>query len=282
MAKTVLLIEDNQTIQHLVREACPREAFDVIIASEAADGIQKLQTLHPDIVLADATMPGINGFQLCQIIRATASTQQVPVVLLTSHFTTYDHAKGKQAGVTAHLTKPFEAATLIELLCSLGHEDLPVTTFAQSETTSPEQPLPPETVDTPNSLHQTSEVSVTRPRKTPQSPRNPSESLPPTATQPGADISFHIPPPQELPQAVGHYLLTAMQDICQRYVTTLLEQLTPEIMQTLQRTVEAKVPEVLEELLQREITRLRHDFEQSEGEQQPLHKPSQEEHDGSI
>jgi hypothetical protein len=72
-----------------------------------------------------------------------------------------------------------------------------------------------------------------------------------------------------------------MQDICQRYVTTLVEQLTPEIMQTLQRTVEAKIPEVLEELLQREITRLRHDFETSEGEPQPLHKTSQEEPDAS-
>jgi DNA-binding response OmpR family regulator len=124
MAMKLLLVEDSLSIQNIVETTCTQAGFEVIVADDALDGLQKAQTLLPDIVLADASMPDLDGFQLCQQIRHSANGRQVPVVLLTSGFTAYDKAKGDRAGVTTHLAKPFEPQVLLALVAQLvpmGH-----------------------------------------------------------------------------------------------------------------------------------------------------------------
>lgn len=116
MTKKLLLIEDSLSIQALVTTVFEHEDVDIIATDNALDGLQKAQMLVPDIVLADASLPEMDGFQLCQHIRQTSSGQHLPVVLLTSNFAAYDQAKGDLAGVTAHLGKPFAAHTLIDLV----------------------------------------------------------------------------------------------------------------------------------------------------------------------
>lgn len=112
----LLLIEDSLSIQTLVEAAFAQADVDIIVTDNALDGLHKAQTIAPDMVLADAALPDLDGFQICQRIRHTASGRHVPVVLLTSSFATYDAAKGDLAGVTAHLGKPFAPHRLIELV----------------------------------------------------------------------------------------------------------------------------------------------------------------------
>ena len=119
MATKLLLVEDSLSIQTIVETTFVREDFEVIVSDDAFDGLHKAQTWLPDIILADASMPGIDGFQLCQQLRQSASGHQVPVVLLTSGFAAYDKAKGDRAGVTAHLAKPFDPQVLFELVQQL-------------------------------------------------------------------------------------------------------------------------------------------------------------------
>src|SRR5215471_8516993 len=119
MAMKLLLVEDSLSIQTLVETTFAQEDFEVITSSDALDGLHKAQTLLPDIVLIDASMPGMDGFQLCQRLRQSASDHQVPVVLLTSGFTAYDKAKGDRAGVTTHLAKPFDPQVLLDLVKQL-------------------------------------------------------------------------------------------------------------------------------------------------------------------
>jgi len=119
MATKLLLVEDSLSIQTIVETAFAREGFEVMVAGDALDGLHKAQTLRPDIVLADASMPGMDGFQLCQSIRQSAGGRHVPVVLLTSGFAAYDKAKGEQAGVTTHLAKPFESQVLLDMVKQL-------------------------------------------------------------------------------------------------------------------------------------------------------------------
>jgi DNA-binding response OmpR family regulator len=136
MATKLLLVEDSLSIQTIVETTFTREGFEVMVASDALDGLLKAQTLLPDIVLADASMPGMDGFQLCQRIRQSASGRHVPVVLLTSGFAAYDKTKGDRAGVTTHLAKPFEPQILLDMvkqLVAVVHRPLypasPVTTI---------------------------------------------------------------------------------------------------------------------------------------------------------
>ena len=119
MATKLLLVEDSLSIQTIVETAFAREGFEVMVAGDALDGLHKAQTLRPDIVLADASMPDMDGFQLCQRIRQSADGRHVPVVLLTSGFTAYDKAKGDHAGVTMHLAKPFEPQVLLDMVKQL-------------------------------------------------------------------------------------------------------------------------------------------------------------------
>jgi DNA-binding response OmpR family regulator len=119
MATKLLLVEDSLSIQTIVETTFTREGFEVMVVSDALDGLHKAQTLLPDIVLADASMPGMDGFQLCQRIRQSASGRHIPVVLLTSGFAAYDKTKGDRAGVTTHLAKPFEPQVLLDLVKQL-------------------------------------------------------------------------------------------------------------------------------------------------------------------
>jgi len=136
MATKLLLVEDSLSIQTIVETTFSREGFEVMVVSDALDGLYKVQTLLPDIVLADASMPGMDGFQLCQKIRQSASGRHLPVVLLTSGFAAYDQTKGERAGVTTHLAKPFEPQVLLDIvkqLVAVVHHPLytasPVTTM---------------------------------------------------------------------------------------------------------------------------------------------------------
>ena len=119
MATKLLLVEDSLSIQTIVETAFAREGFEIMVAGDALDGLHKAQTLRPDIVLADASMPGMDGFQLCQRIRQSAGGRHVPVVLLTSGFAAYDKAKGERAGVTTYLAKPFEPQVLLDMVKQL-------------------------------------------------------------------------------------------------------------------------------------------------------------------
>jgi CheY-like chemotaxis protein len=119
MTTKLLLVEDSLSIQTIVETTFTREGFEVMVVGDALDGLHKAQTLRPDIVLADASMPGLDGFQLCQRIRQSPGGRHVPVVLLTSGFAAYDKVKGDHAGVTTHLAKPFEPQVLLDMVKQL-------------------------------------------------------------------------------------------------------------------------------------------------------------------
>jgi CheY-like chemotaxis protein len=135
MATKLLLVEDSLSIQTIVETACTREGYEVMIADNALDGLYKAQTWQPNIVLADASMPGMDGFQLCQRIRQSAGGRHVPVVLLTSGFAAYDQVKGDRAGVTIHLAKPFEPQALLDIVTQLVPVAPPPASPVASETT---------------------------------------------------------------------------------------------------------------------------------------------------
>ena len=93
VAKKLLLVEDNLSIQQVVRTLFRADDLDVVVTGDATAGLHKIESWLPDIVLADAAMPDLDGFQLCQIIRNSANLRHIPVRLLTSRGAAYDAAK---------------------------------------------------------------------------------------------------------------------------------------------------------------------------------------------
>jgi CheY-like chemotaxis protein len=114
MPKTILLADDSVTIQKVVAISFASEDVTVLTVDNGDDAIAKAREARPDIVLADVVMPGKNGYEVCEAIKADPELAQIPVLLLTGTFEAFDEARARDVGSAGHIAKPFEAQSLID------------------------------------------------------------------------------------------------------------------------------------------------------------------------
>lgn len=112
--RTVLVVDDSPTVLKIVGMALERQGHEVVVAANALQALAKLDELVPDLVLLDITMPHMDGYQLCKLIRANPATSRLPVVMLSGKDGFFDKVRGRLAGSTDYITKPFDPATLIQ------------------------------------------------------------------------------------------------------------------------------------------------------------------------
>jgi twitching motility two-component system response regulator PilG len=89
---------------------------EVVTASDGMEALSKLRTLKPDLVLLDITMPHMDGYQLCRIMRSNDITRNVPIVMLSGKDGLFDKMRGRMAGAASYITKPFAPSTLPPLI----------------------------------------------------------------------------------------------------------------------------------------------------------------------
>ena len=110
----ILVIEDNQDILSLVEIMLTKEGFEVIKASNALDGLRAAYQMHPDAVILDVMMPGMDGFETCRRLREMTD---VPVLLVTGKATeTEDVVRGFSVGADDYITKPYHSSELVSRL----------------------------------------------------------------------------------------------------------------------------------------------------------------------
>jgi len=114
MAKTLLLADDSVTIQKVVGISFASEDIQIETVDNGDDAVARARELRPDIILADVVMPGLSGYEVCEAMKADASLAQIPVVLLTGTFEAFDEERAEAAGAAGHVSKPFEAQTLVD------------------------------------------------------------------------------------------------------------------------------------------------------------------------
>ena len=112
--KTLLIVDDSSTVRRFVSIIAERKGWRTTTASDGEEALRWLQGSTPDLMLLDVVMPGLSGYQVCQAVRKMGRKTPLPVVLFSGGF--LDRIKGKLAGVTDYLAKPFEAETLTKLL----------------------------------------------------------------------------------------------------------------------------------------------------------------------
>jgi CheY-like chemotaxis protein len=115
--KTVLVIEDDDDSLQLMRRWLGQMGFNVLAANDSRIGLESATTDHPDLVLVDALMPGISGYELLRQLRANSHTASIPVVVITVDD---DPTRGLAAGASDYLRKPImksELRALVELYC---------------------------------------------------------------------------------------------------------------------------------------------------------------------
>ena len=113
MPHTILLADDSPTIQKVVAISLAHENYRLVVANDGQEALNQIIETKPDLVLADVIMPERDGYDLCAAIKSNETTTNIPVVLLSGTFENYDDARAQAVGANAHLTKPFEAKTLL-------------------------------------------------------------------------------------------------------------------------------------------------------------------------
>ena len=113
MAK-ILLVEDNEMNRDMLKRRLTRKGYDVSIAEDGAQGVNLAQSLMPDLILMDMSLPVMDGWQATREIKANAKTQEIPVIALTAHAMAGDREKCLAAGCDDYDTKPVEFPRLLE------------------------------------------------------------------------------------------------------------------------------------------------------------------------
>jgi DNA-binding response OmpR family regulator len=111
---SVLVVDDEPNIalslEYLMRE----QGFEVRVARDGEAAIAALQEARPDVVLLDVMMPGKDGYEVCQLIRATPEWKDVRVIMLTAKGRSIEQEKGLALGADDYITKPFSTRTVVE------------------------------------------------------------------------------------------------------------------------------------------------------------------------
>lgn len=119
MTARVLVVDDVPPNVKLLEAKLTSEYFDVLTAFSGPEALEVIAREHPDIVLLDVMMPGMDGFEVCRRIKADAATAHIPVVMVTALDQPSDRVTGLEAGADDFLTKPVQDLALFARVRSL-------------------------------------------------------------------------------------------------------------------------------------------------------------------
>jgi signal transduction histidine kinase len=105
---TILVVDDNPTNIQVLFDVLSEIGYRVAIAKSGEAALQRLQSFHPDIILLDVMMPGIDGFETCQRLKADPATYDIPVIFMTALSDSIDKVKGLSLGAVDYITKPIQ------------------------------------------------------------------------------------------------------------------------------------------------------------------------------
>ena len=112
MAK-ILLVEDNEMNRDMLSRRLERRGYEVVIAVDGAEGVDKAGTEAPALILMDMSLPGVDGWDATRRIKAAPATRAIPVIALTAHAMSGDRERAVEAGCDDFDTKPVDLARLL-------------------------------------------------------------------------------------------------------------------------------------------------------------------------
>ena len=122
--KRILVVDDELDFACIVQQNLEKEGFEVEVAYDGDEGLEKVKAHPPDAIVLDVMMPGKDGYQVCSELKADAQYADIPVILLTavaSHVTStrYSHADGMSTEADDYLAKPASAEQITESIKGL-------------------------------------------------------------------------------------------------------------------------------------------------------------------
>ncbi|MEH2436124.1 MAG: response regulator [Nostoc sp.] len=112
----ILLVDDNPNNLKVLSEALQGCGWKALMATDGESAIEQTEYAHPDLILLDVMMPGMDGFETCRRLKANAITQNIPVIFMTALTDATDKVKGLEIGAVDYITKPFQQEEVIARL----------------------------------------------------------------------------------------------------------------------------------------------------------------------
>jgi twitching motility two-component system response regulator PilH len=109
----VLIVDDSPTDVHVMQKALEKHGFRTASASDGGEGLRLARELHPDLILMDIVMPGVNGFQATRQLANDPATRTIPVIMVTSKAQETDRIWGLRQGAVDYLVKPVVTEQLL-------------------------------------------------------------------------------------------------------------------------------------------------------------------------
>ncbi|HET7452970.1 MAG TPA: response regulator [Thermoanaerobaculia bacterium] len=125
MPKSILLADDSLTIQKVIELTFSDTDYELTTVSNGAEALAAVDRARPDLVMADVVMPGKNGYEVCEAIKANPTLQDIPVILLSGTFEPFDRDRAERARANAIVTKPFDSKNLLVQVETLLHAHRP-------------------------------------------------------------------------------------------------------------------------------------------------------------
>lgn len=119
---SVLVVDDDPVIRQLIAVNLDMEGFEVTEAADGDEGISRALDVHPDVVTLDVMMPRMDGWVAAVRLRNDPRTKDIRIVLVTARAQRRDAERGKQIGVDAYLSKPFDPVELLDVVGAMAGE----------------------------------------------------------------------------------------------------------------------------------------------------------------
>jgi len=110
----ILIVDDSPTEIHVLKTMLEKNGFETISATSGEEGIEIAKKEHPDLILMDIVMPGLNGFQATRQLTRDDATSSIPVIIVTTKDQETDRVWGLRQGAKDYVTKPAQEAELMD------------------------------------------------------------------------------------------------------------------------------------------------------------------------
>ncbi len=110
----VLVVDDSPTVRKIVQLTLQRERIHVVTAGDGLSALAAVADEQPDLILLDIMLPRMDGYNICQVVRRNSAFRDMPIIMLSGKDGLFDKMRGKLAGSTEYITKPFDSAELVQ------------------------------------------------------------------------------------------------------------------------------------------------------------------------
>lgn len=109
----VLLVDDEEIILKTIGMRLEAAGYEVLVAMDGKEGLEKARLTHPDLVILDLMLPNLDGYHVCKLLKGDTRYQKIPIILLTARVAEKDEKLGYESGADAYLRKPFQTQELL-------------------------------------------------------------------------------------------------------------------------------------------------------------------------